>query len=126
MIAWLLDQPAAAAVDALLQKADGGNDLHLLMSWINIGEVYYIVARRHGKQKAEGFLQRVPSLPVRVVLPEEEDVVVAARLKSTRRLAYADAFAAALAMRVGAAIVTGDPELSELRDILSVQWIGGY
>jgi len=42
IIAWLLDQGAAPVVESFMQEADAGN-LHLLMSWINVGEVYYII-----------------------------------------------------------------------------------
>jgi predicted nucleic acid-binding protein len=123
MIAWLLDQEAAPRVDAIMQKADAGN-MQLLMSWINVGEVYYIAAKRYGREKAEKFLERLPSLPIRVVLPDETDIIAAARLKGSRRLAYADAFAAALALREGATVITGDPELAALKDLLKIDWIG--
>jgi hypothetical protein len=38
-------------------------------------------------------------------------------------LAYADAFAAALAMAEEATLVTGDPEFKPLEKSLSIQWI---
>jgi predicted nucleic acid-binding protein len=123
MIAWLLDQGAAPRIEAIMQKADAGN-LQLLMSWINVGEVYYIAAKRYGREKAERFLERLPSLPIRVVLPDETDIIAAARLKGSRRMAYANAFAAALAIREGATVITGDPELAALKDLLKIDWIG--
>jgi predicted nucleic acid-binding protein len=69
-------------------------------------------------------LKRLPSLPIRLLVPQPEDFIEAARLKSTRRISYADAFAAALARAEAAALVTGDPELRELADILTIEWIG--
>lgn len=124
LLAWLLDQPAAAHVEALLQKADQGDGLEILMSWVNVGEVYYMASRKVDSAKAEEFLKRLPSLPLRLVLPRPDDVIEAARLKSTRRISYADAFAAALARSENAALVTGDPELREMVDILTIEWIG--
>jgi ribonuclease VapC len=124
LLAWLLDQPAAAAVDALLKQADEGQELRLLMSWVNVGEVYYMTTRKLGVVKAELFLGRLPALPVRLVLPTEQDVMAAAKLKAGRRISYADGFAAALAQRHGAALVTGDPELKALTDVLTVEWLG--
>jgi len=123
MIAWLLDQLAAPKFESFLQEANAAR-IQLLMSWINVGEVYYIVVRRHGVAKAEASLRRLPALPIRVVLPNDTDVIAAARLKSSRRLSYADAFAAALAIRESAALITGDPELRDCSDILGVEWIG--
>lgn len=124
LLAWLLDQPAAAQVVTLLQQADLGDDLQLFMSWVNVGEVYYMAARKLDAARAEEFLERVPSLPIRLVLPTEVDIIEAAKLKSTRRISYADGFAAALAQREGAALVTGDPELRDMADVLTVEWIG--
>ncbi|SRR5258706_10860070 len=123
IIAWLLDQTGASQVQAFLEAADTG-DVQIFMSWINVGEVYYIAARRLGRDKAENFLQRLPSLPIRVELPKEGDIIEAARLKRSRRLAYADAFAVALAIRERAAIITGDPEIAALKDLLIIDWIG--
>jgi predicted nucleic acid-binding protein len=94
------------------------------MSWINAGEVYYMLARKHNPKAADEFLARLPSLPIRLVLPGEADIVAAARLKSAYRISYADAFAAALALKVNAAIITGDPEIRCMANVLTVQWIG--
>jgi predicted nucleic acid-binding protein len=91
-------EPPAEQVSNVLQQADAG-ELQLLMSWMNAGEVYYMLARKHDAPVAEEFLARLPSLPIRLVVPQEEDIIAAARLKATRRLAYADAFAAALTQR---------------------------
>jgi uncharacterized protein len=123
MLAWLRDEPPAPRVRDILQQADAG-DVQLLMSWINAGEVYYMLSRKHDIKIAEEFLKRLPSLPIRLVLPNEEDIIAAARLKASRRISYADGFAAALAQLAGADLVTGDPELKELADVLRVEWIG--
>jgi len=124
LLAWLLDQPAAARIETLLQEAERGDDLRLSMSWVNVGEVYYMARRKLDAAKAEEFLKRLPSLPIRLVLPGEADIIAAAKLKATRRISYADGFAAALAQREGADLVTGDPELKEMADVVTVEWIG--
>ena len=123
MLAWLQDEPNAATVDAFLQDAEAGK-LQLVMSWINAGETFYILARRQGLPVAEEFLIRLPSLPIRLVLPDRDAVIAAARLKSARQLAYADAFAASLALHEHATVITGDPEIAALRDLVTVDWIG--
>jgi ribonuclease VapC len=48
----------------------------------------------------------------------------AASLKAKGRLAYADCFAAALAVERKAQLVTGDPELKALEEKVKVLWIG--
>jgi predicted nucleic acid-binding protein len=122
LLAWIRNEmPAADAVEEYLRQADGGEAL-LFMSWINVGEVYYILVRKNGLNAADAFMLRLPSLPIRVVAPNEEDIMSAARLKATRRISYADAFAISLALKENAWIVTGDPEI---RDCVSdVEWIG--
>ena len=122
-MAWIDDEPAADRVEVLLEEARTGS-ISLYMSWINIGEVYYLLAKRRSVYDAEQFLARVPTLPLRAVLPLEEDILIAARLKGTRRLCYADAFAAALAIRQKAPLTTGDPEMPALEDVLTLDWIG--
>ena len=94
------------------------------MSWINAGEVYYMLVRKNGRFVADEFFTRLPSLPIRLVLPDEAAMMEAAKLKATRRISHADAFAAALAMREKAVLVTGDPEMRELTDLLKVEWLG--
>jgi len=117
-------QPAAAHVQPLLEQADKRPDFQLLMSWVNVGEVYYMASRKLGERHASAFLVRLPALPIRLVLPGQEAIIAAAKLKSTRRISYADGFAAALAIACSGALVTGDPELREMADILTVDWIG--
>ncbi len=50
--------------------------------------------------------------------------LTAAHIKAEYPLAYADAFAAALAMNKDATLVTGDPEFMVLKDCLPIQWLG--
>jgi hypothetical protein len=71
--AWLRDEKPAAHVHNALQQAEAG-DIQLLMSWINAGEVYYMLARKHSAAMADEFLTRLPSLPTgrRVALKQNE------------------------------------------------------
>lgn len=94
------------------------------MSWVNAGEVYYMVVRKVSGVRADEFWRRLPTLPIQLVLPSERDVIAAARLKASRRISYADAFAADLAIRHNAALVTGDPELRLMTGVLRVEWLG--
>jgi ribonuclease VapC len=108
----------------MLQLAARSDDHQILMSWVNVGEVYYMAVRKRNRQLAEGFLKRLPSLPIEVIQPGPQDFIDAARLKSTRKISYADAFAAVLAQDRAATVVTGDPEFHALTDIIRVHWIG--
>lgn len=123
VIAWIREEAAASRVDNIIRQADA-DGLPMWMSWINAGEVYYMLVRKHGAPAADEFLTRLPSLPLRLDLPDEGAVIEAAKLKAARRLSYADAFAAVLALRENALLVTGDPELRGMQDRIRVEWLG--
>lgn len=80
------------------------------MSWINVGEVLYIISRKEGPERAQGV---VDDLRTRVTLdvPTPARVLAAARIKAEYRMAYADAFAVTTSEGHGATLYTGDPEL---------------
>ena len=81
-----------------------------VMSWINVGEVYYSIRRRWGSPLADRVLPRLLG-NVTAEIPTASRVIEAATLKSEYRISYADAFAAATAVAHDADLWTGDPEL---------------
>ena len=62
MVAWIKDEPAAPIVDAMLQEADSGT-VELCMSWTNVAETFYILAKRDSLSVAEELLNRLQALP---------------------------------------------------------------
>ncbi len=104
VLRWLEgDEPAAARVEAAMPSRP-------VMSWINLGEVAYIVERRAGADRARRVVRGLrPRLTLD--LPTEARVLEAAHLKAGYPLAYADAFAVATAIARGATLLTGDPEI---------------
>lgn len=96
-------QPAAGRVEAAVNAG-----AH--MSWINVGEVFYVVWRSSGEPAAR---QVVGDLRQRVkVDPATPDrVLAAARVKAEFPMALGDAFAAAAGIEHDAVVLTGDPEL---------------
>ena len=81
------------------------------MSWINLGEVYYVVHRAVSRAEAEATLALLRPM-VLLDLPTAERVITAARVKAQHPLAYADAFAVATASAHDAVLLTGDPEIT--------------
>jgi predicted nucleic acid-binding protein len=84
-----------------------------VVSWINLGEVFYIEARIAGEGAAAAAVERVRK-SVRAEAVDLELVFAAARVKAGHALSYADAFAVALAERLGLPLMTGDPEIVAL------------
>lgn len=97
-------QPASQDIDDLFGRATP------LMSWINLGEVYYVLRRTHGEEAAAATARDLRSV-LDARLPDDGLIIAAARIKADHPMAYADAFAAALAIRTDAVLWTGDDEL---------------
>ena len=96
--------PAASAVADLLDSE------RPVVSWINLGEVFYVVRRAVGEDAAIGTLRDLQDVTTPDT-PNSSLIIDAARLKSDHPMAYADAFAAATAIARSATLWTGDPEL---------------
>ena len=101
----LEDRPPAAGIVAGLLDSE-----RPIMSWINLGEVFYVVRRLHGDDQASATVRDLRNV-LDAELPNADLVVAAARIKADHPLAYADAFAAATAIEHDAELWTGDPEL---------------
>lgn len=115
-------QPASDVVGGLLSEADEGR-ARLLMSAINAGEVYYFLRKHDSETLAESWRESSRTLPATIEVPTIEDIWNAASLKSRFPIAYADAFAAALAQKYNCPLLTGDPEFRRV-DHLELDWIG--
>lgn len=82
-----------------------------VMSWINLGEVYYTIHRAAGAAEADAVVAQLrPMLTLDAATSER--VMAAACIKAVHPLAYGDAFAVATAQAHDATLLTGDPELT--------------
>ena len=106
----------------LLERA-ANDEIILYMSLINVGEVYYILKRERGVGQAESMILDIDQLPIEKVIVDWEKIKIAASIKADYKIAYADAFAAGLAEKLGGHIVTGDPEFRQMEEEISVFWI---
>lgn len=95
-------------------------DVPLLMSAVNWGEVFYIAWRLHGEAQALEAEVRLQEMPIAIISVDRERASRAGALKQKHSLGYADAFAAELAIERGAWLVTADPEFAKVGKALSV------
>jgi predicted nucleic acid-binding protein len=125
-LAWLQDEPGAAAVQRRLDDADRGR-AECVTSIINLGEAYYRLVRVDRREEAESLWRMAlkRALPVSVKEATQRRVRRAAELKASHAIAYADAFAVATALEFQATLLTGDPEIRPLegKQNLEVQWL---
>lgn len=122
VLALLGREAGSEQVSDLLRQAQEGK-VHLLMTWVNVGEVAYIVERRWGRGRAYQALATLEATKIEIVPVGRELTLRAAQIKVKHPLAYADAFAAALAMHNEATLVTGDPEFKMLETTLPIHWL---
>jgi predicted nucleic acid-binding protein len=109
-LAWLQDEPLAASRVQLLIEQGERDECKLFASIINIGEVYYLLVKRLGEEKAMEFRNTIFKMPVKIVSATDEEVWQAVNFKKAFPISYADGFAASAALTVDATIVTGDRE----------------
>ena len=124
LIAFFEDEPAAEAVEKILQWA--ADDKHkLLMSVVNWGEIYYNTMREVSQEAAEQKVRDIAALPIEIVGVGEDRALArqAAIFKATHKMSYADCFAAALAKERKAELVTGDPEFKEVEKEIKIIWL---
>jgi predicted nucleic acid-binding protein len=119
------DEPGAEEVEKILIKAESGSP-KLLMSVVNWGEIYYSILRGASQEMAETKAHEIAGMQIELVPVDADDLELvrqAAAFKATRKMSYADCFAAALAKIKNAELVTGDREFKQLARDVKIRWL---
>jgi ribonuclease VapC len=120
------DEPGAEEVEKILLKAESGNP-RLLMSVINWGEIYYSILRGASKEMADSKSHEIAGMRIELVPVDARNLELvrqAAVFKATRKMSYADCFAAALAKIRDAELVTGDRDFKAVEnDLKRIRWL---
>jgi predicted nucleic acid-binding protein len=106
-------------VRGLFEQAER-NQARLSMSVINLGEVFYILLKRVGEQRASHYVQAIQHA-VAVIDADANRAIQAATLKHQYKLGYADSFAACLALESRATLVSADPVFEKVGK--SLKWL---
>ncbi len=122
IIAYLEDEPPAQKVEEIIVNAHE-HRLSLLTTAINAGEVWYIMARKTSPVDADEAIRDIQSLGIELVSADWTLTKVAAMFKAKTKMSYADCFAAALAKKNQASLVTGDPEFKQVSNDIKVLWL---
>lgn len=107
--------------ELFVKSAESGQ--HLLMLTINWGEVFYVLIRDYGIEEAEKIQHAIETFPIEFVPVDLAITKQAALYKATKKLPYADCFAAALAKLRKGEIVTSDKEFKVLENEIKISWI---
>ena len=122
VIAYLEDEPSGEQVEELIATAHE-EQIPIYMSVVNVGEVWYTLAREVSEEEANAGVKMLSDLRIQFENVDWELTQEAARFKSQNKTSYADAFAAALAKVKKADLVTGDNEFKPLDGEIKISWI---
>ena len=118
----LANGPGADRVELLLKDA-ARVGAPLLVSVVNLGEVFYHSWQRHGEESARQTLADLSRLPIQFVPVDLRQVLKAGELKALHKIPYVDCLAAALATLSQATLVTSDHDFEKLGRHFPVLWI---
>jgi predicted nucleic acid-binding protein len=106
-------------VRALFEQAERGQ-ARLWMSVVNLGEVFYVLLKHVGEQRARHYVQVLQHVAT-MVEADAPQALSAAEVKHHYKLGYADSFAATLAVTLKATLVSADPGFEKLGK--SIKWL---
>lgn len=122
VLAYLEDEDPGKRVAEILANAHE-HGTSLLMTTINAGEVWYILAREVSETEAERAITDLKRLGIQFVDADWNLTRLVAGFKARLRMSYADCFAAALAKDHKADLVTGDKEFQQVQNDIRISWL---
>jgi predicted nucleic acid-binding protein len=121
-IAYLEDEASAERVADIIADAHE-EEIPLLMSVVNAGEVWYIIARESSVADADASINQLRDLGIEFVDADWNLAKDAGYFKSKNKMSFADCFAAALARQRKAHLATGDPEFKQVESEIAINWL---
>ena len=122
VIAYLEDEPSGEQVEEIIATAHE-EQIPIYMSVVNVGEVWYTMAREISEEEAHASVKSLRDLRIQFENADWEVTQEAARFKSQNKMSYTDCFAAALAKIKKADLVTGDNEFKPLDGEIKISWL---
>ena len=122
VMAFFEDEPGADVVRGLILKAEE-RDVTLLMSVVNLGEVWYSITRTNSTEIADQYVDEIKGMAIEIVDVDWQSARQAASFKVKGNISYADCYAAALARIRKAELITGDKEFELLKGDIKIAWI---
>jgi predicted nucleic acid-binding protein len=122
VMAYLEDEVSSQKVAAILADAHE-HGISLLMTTVNAGEVWYILAREISEAVAEQAINDLKLLGIEFIDADWSLTRAAAGFKAKYRMSYADCYSAALALTHKAELVTGDKEFNQANTDIKIHWL---
>lgn len=122
LLSFFQDELGADSIREMILKAADGK-LNLAMCTINLGEVWYSVARKYSIEVADRYIREIQAMPIEIVDADWELTKQASIFKMKGGVSYADCYVAALAKIRNGEVVTGDKEFKILEKEIKVTWL---
>jgi predicted nucleic acid-binding protein len=114
--------PGGLRVREILREAVRHNSV-VLISVVNLGEVFYILWLRRGAEEAKQMISDFARLPVQVISVDLSQALKAGEIKALHKIPYVDCMAAALAAERQATLVTSDRDFEKLGRRFPILWL---
>ena len=122
VMAYLEDEATAEKVADIMADAHE-EKIPLLMTVVNAGEVWYILARETSIAEADASVRQLRQLGIAFVDADWDLAHEAGGFKAKHKMSFADCFAAALAKQRKAHLITGDQEFKHVEGEVTIGWL---
>jgi predicted nucleic acid-binding protein len=122
LLRFIEGETGADRIEELLNLAQSGG-ARLVLSAVNWGEVYYIIARLKGEAPAASYSLKFRSLSVDILEADWRRAESAGLFLERFKLPYADSFAGSLAADESAVLVTADYDFKSVTDAIAVEFL---
>ena len=121
---WISLKPArdSGRSEKLLHRALR-NEVSILLSVLNWGEVFYQLWQRRGEDKARRRSRNFRAFRLQIVPVDFPQAIKAGELKAVHKIPYVDCVTAALAVLNQAVLVTSDRDFEKLGKQFPILWI---
>jgi ribonuclease VapC len=121
-MAYLEDEASAEKVADIIADAHE-EKIPLLMSVVNAGEVWYILAREASVAEADTSVRQLRQLGIEFINADWDLAREAGGFKAKHKMSFADCFAAALAKQRKAHLVSGDQEFKQVEQEITIEFL---
>ena len=124
MLAYLNNEDGVEIIDEVLERG-GRNEAKIFITAMDLAEIFHIVLKKEGRDKALKTILLIKNLPVESVGLDESLLMLAGEIRVQFPLSLGDALVAALAKTRKAKIITGDSDFKGLEKEIECVWIKG-
>jgi len=122
MLAYLNNEHGVEVIGEVLEKGNR-DEAKIFITAMDLAEIYHIVLKKEGRDKALKTILLIKNLPVECVGLDEPLLMLAGEIRMQFPLTLGDALVAAVAKTKKAKLITGDSDFKSLEKEIECVWI---